>query len=82
VGSQQVITLTVYLVVLDRYRNLILRMFLLMRVAVGFRSVAASMHRLSEDFYVRTTPSKFGALIAGLLGLVLLCWARRNLSRS
>ena len=57
-GGQQTVMLLIYIIVLLRYRNLIPLMFLLMLVEIGFRWVSASIHPLSEDFYVRTPPGK------------------------
>ena len=71
-GGQQAITLIIYLVVLLRYRNLIPLMFLLMLVEIGFRMVSASLHPLTEEFYVRTPPGKSVPLVMGLPSLVFL----------
>ena len=73
-GAYQSIILLIYLIVLFRYRNLIPLMFALMLVEVGFRMIVASIHPLTEEFYVRTPPGKYGkpALWPALRGNALL----------
>jgi hypothetical protein len=81
-GLYQTIILLIYLVVLFRYRNLIPLMFVLMLVEVGFRIVVASIHPLTEEFYVRTPPGKFGNLPFGLLSVTMLYFTYRNCQRA
>lgn len=81
-GSQQAITLIVYLVVLYRYRNLVPLMFLLMLVEIGFRSVSGALHPLTEEFYVRTPPGMSVSIFMGLPSLVLLAISHWNISNA
>ena len=61
-GSQQVIMLMVYLVVLLRYRNLIPLMWALMVVEILFRLTVGQIHPLTPEYYLRTPPGKLGNL--------------------
>ena len=79
-GAYQTIILLIYLVVLFRYRNLIPLMFALMLVEVGFRMVVGSIHPLTEEFFVRTPPGKFGNLPFGLLSVAMLWVSYRNIT--
>ena len=79
-GAYQTIILLIYLVVLFRYRNLIPLMFALMLVEVGFRMVIGSIHPLTEEFFQRTPPGKFGNLPFGLLSVAMLWVSYRNIT--
>ena len=79
-GAYQTIILLIYLVVLFRYRNLIPLMFALMLVEVGFRMVVGSIHPLTEEFFQRTPPGKFGNLPFGLLSVAMLWVSYRNIT--
>lgn len=79
-GAYQTIILLIYLVVLFRYRNLIPLMFALMLVEVGFRMVVGSIHPITEEFFVRTPPGKFGNLPFGLLSVAMLWVSYRNIT--
>jgi len=81
-GAYQSIILLIYLIVLFRYRNLIPLMFALMLVEVGFRMIVASIHPLTEEFYVRTPPGKYGTLPFGLLSVAMLYFAYRNCQKA
>jgi hypothetical protein len=81
-GSQQAIMLIVYGIVLYRYRNLIPLMFMLMLVEVGFRMVVGTLHPLTEEFYVRTPPGKFGNIPFALLSFVMVVISHRNIRAS
>ena len=81
-GSQQAITLLIYLAVLYRYRNLIPLMFLLMLVEIGFRLVVGSLHPLTEEFFVRTPPGKIGNIPMGAYSLAMLVISHRNIAAS
>ena len=81
-GSQQVIMLMIYLVVLVRYRNLIPLMWLLMVVEVIFRLSVGQMHPLTPDYYLRTPPGKLGNLPMLALSLIMVVLAVRNTRRS
>ena len=80
-GLYQTVILLIYLIVLFRYRNLIPLMFVLMLVEIGFRIVVATLHPLTEEFFVRTPPGKFTNLPFGLLSVVMLFVTYRNLGR-
>ena len=77
-GSQQVIMLMVYAVVLARYRNLIPLMWALMVVEVLFRLGVGMMHPLTPEYYLRTPPGKVGNLPMLALSLAMLVLAIRN----
>ena len=79
-GSQQAITVLVYLIVLYRYRNLIPLMFALMLVEIAFRMVVGSIHPLTEEFYVRTPPGKLGNLPLALVSVLMLYLSHRNIT--
>ena len=81
-GAYQTLLLLIYLVVLFRYRNLIPLMFVLMLVEVGFRMVVASLHPLTEEFYVRTPPGTYGNLPLALISLAMLWVSHRNITRA
>jgi hypothetical protein len=75
-GSQQVVMLLFYGVVLLRYRNLLPLMYVLFALEVVFRMVVGTLHPLTEEFYLRTPPGKIGnlpmlALAASMLLLSL-----------
>lgn len=71
-GSQQLITVLIYGVVLLRYRNLIPLMFLLMIVEIGLRLVVGMIHPLTEDYYTRTPPGKIGNIPLLVICSILL----------
>ncbi len=77
-GSQQVIMLMVYLIVLARYRNLIPLMWALMVVEVLFRLSVGEMHPLTPDYYLRTPPGKLGNLPILAVSLTMVALAVRN----
>jgi len=78
-GSQQVIMVMVYFIVLARYRNLIPLMWALMVVEVFSRvGVVGMMHPLTPDYYVRTPPGKLGNLPMLAVSLTMLVLAVRN----
>ena len=59
-GTQQLITVIVYGVVLLRYRSLIPAMYLLQIAEVFFRISVGILHPLTEEFFLRTPPGKIG----------------------
>lgn len=81
-GSQQVIMVMIYLLVLYRYRNFIPLMFVLMMVEVCFRLTVGMLHPLTEEFYVRTPPGKFGNLPFFVLSALMLYLSHRNIAKS
>ena len=80
-GSQQVIMLMVYLVVLLRYRNLIPLMWALMVVEILFRLTVGQIHPLTPEYYLRTPPGKLGNLPLLLISLTMVGLAIRNTLR-
>ena len=80
-GSQQVIMVMLYLIVLVRYRNLIPLMWALMVVEVVFRLSVGFIHPLTPEYYVRTPPGKIGNLPLLLVSGVMLALAVRNTLR-
>ena len=80
-GLYQTVVLLIYLIVLFRYRNLIPLMFVLMLVEIGFRMVVATLHPLTEEFFVRTPPGKWANLPFGVLSMAMLMVTYRNIDR-
>ena len=80
-GSQQVIMVMLYLIVLVRYRNLIPLMWALMVVEVVFRLSVGFIHPLTPEYYARTPPGKIGNLPLLLVSGVMLALAVRNTLR-
>jgi hypothetical protein len=81
-GAYQTLILLIYLIVLFRYRNLIPLMFGLMLVEIAFRMVVATLHPLTEEFYVRTPPGMFSNLPFGLLSIGMLIVSYLNIGRA
>ena len=81
-GTQQLITVLIFAVVLLRYRNLIPLMYLVLAIEVCLRLVVGTLHPLTEDYYVRTPPGKWGniplLLVCGTMLFLLLRRARRQ----
>jgi len=80
-GSQQVIMVMVYFIVLARYRNLIPLMWALMVVEVFFRLGVGMMHPLTPDYYMRTPPGKIGNVPMLVISLTMVVLAVRNTLR-
>lgn len=82
-GTQQIITVLIYGVVLLRYRNLIPLMFLLMIVEVVLRMSVGQLHPLTPEYFLRPPPGKVGNLpllvVSGVM-LFLSLRARRPVS--
>ena len=57
-GTQQLITVFIYAVVLLCYRNLLPLVYLMLILEVGFRMVVGTIHLLGEEYYARTPPGK------------------------
>jgi hypothetical protein len=81
-GSQQVIMVMVYVIVLFRFRNLIPLMFALMVVEVGLRFIVGSIHPLTEEFYVRTPPGKWGNLPMLVVSMLMVHLSHLKISRT
>lgn len=77
-GSQQLIMVIVYFVVLLRYRSLVPLMWALMVVEVCFRAIVGTIHPLTEDYYLRTPPGKLGNLPLLLTSGLMLFLCLRN----
>lgn len=58
-GSQQLITLLIYAVILWRYRSLLPLVYALIVLEIIFRFVVGTLHPLTDDYYLRTPPGKF-----------------------
>jgi len=56
-------------------------MFVLMLVEIGFRMVVATLHPLTEEFFVRTPPGKWTNLPFGVLSMAMLMVTYRNIDR-
>lgn len=57
-GTQQLLTVLIFAVVLLRYRNLVPLMYVVLIVEVGFRMIVGTLHPLTEEYYARTPPGK------------------------
>jgi len=79
-GTQQMITVLLYAVVLLRYRNLVPLMYLLFIVEVLFRLSVSVLHPLSDDYFARTPPGKIGNLPMLVLAGVMLVLSLRERS--
>ena len=77
-GSQQLIMVMIYGIVLLRYRNLIPLMYGLFIVEVGFRMVAGTLHPLTEDYFARTPPGAIGNLPFLLIVVIMLVLCLRS----
>jgi hypothetical protein len=77
-GSQQLITVIIYAVVLVRYRNLVPLMYSLMLIEIGLRLLVGTIHPLSDDFYARTPPGKLGTVPLAILSAVMLILSLRH----
>ncbi len=80
-GTQQLITVLVYALVLFRYRNLVPLMYTLLIVEICLRMIVGSIHPLSEDFYVRTPPGKLGNLPLLTVSAIMLFLSLRGARR-
>ncbi len=81
-GSQQVIMVVLYFIVLVRFRNLIPLMWALMFLEVLFRMGVGSLHPLTPEYYVRTPPGKLMNFPLLLLSLTMVIIAIRNSVRA
>jgi hypothetical protein len=77
-GSQQLIMVMVYGIVLLRYRNLLPLMYVILIVEVGFRLIVGSIHPLGDEYYARTPPGKFGNLPLFAVATVMLFLSLRR----
>lgn len=77
-GTQQLITVLIYGVVLLRYRNLIPLMWLLLIVELFLRMSVGVLHPLTEDFYLRAPPGKVGNLPLLVLAAAMLFLSLRH----
>ena len=81
-GSQQIIMVMIYFIVLARYRNLIPLMWVLMIVEVFFRWGVGLIHPLTPDYYMRTPPGKIGNLPMLVVSFIMVFLAARNTLRA
>jgi hypothetical protein len=83
-GSQQLIMVMLYGLVLLRYRNLVPLMYVVFIVEVGFRMVVGALHPLSEEFYARTPLGKYANLPLLVISatMLFLSLRRRGVERS
>jgi hypothetical protein len=79
-GTQQLIVVLIYAVVLLRYRNLVPLMYALLIVEVLLRMAVGMIHPLTEDYYLRTPPGKLGNLPLLLVSAVMLLLSLRGSS--
>jgi len=71
-GSQQLVTATIYAIVVLRYRNLVPLMWLLFAFEIVLRMGVGGLHPLGPDYFLRTPPGKVGNLPMLLLALSML----------
>ena len=82
-GSQQLIVLLVYAVVLLRYRNLVPLLWALFGVEVLLRfGVVGVLHPLTPEYYAHTPPGKAGNLPLLVLSGGMLFLSLRNTMKS
>ena len=79
-GTQQMITVLLYALVLLRYRNLLPLMYLLFIVEILFRLSVSTLHPLGDDYFARTPPGKIGNLPLLVLAGVMLVLSLRERS--
>ena len=77
-GSQQLITLLIYGLILWRYRNLLPLMYLLIVLEVIFRFCVGGMHTLTPEFYAHTPPGKLGNLPMLVIAAAMLVLSLRE----
>lgn len=77
-GSQQLITVLIYAVVLARYRNLLPLMYALLFVEGAFRMIAGALHPLSADYFARTPPGAIGNIPLLALSALMLILSLRS----
>ncbi len=80
-GSQQLLTVLLYAIVLVRYRNLVPLMYGLFVLEVVLRGVVGSIHPLSPDHYLRTPPGAVANLPMLLLSACMLVLSLRERAR-
>ncbi len=71
-GSQQVIMVLLYAVVLLRYRNLLPLMYVVLILESAFRLVVGTLHPLTPEYFVRTPPGLYGTLLFPAIAVVML----------
>ena len=79
-GSQQVIMVLLYGVVLFRYRNLIPLMYVVFLVETAFRAIVATLHPLTAEHYLRTPPGAYANLPMLVISVAMLVLALRTRS--
>ncbi len=77
-GSQQLVMLLLYLVVLLRYRNLLPLMYVLVLAESVFRMVVATIHPLAESYFRSTPPGRPGGILIMVLAGVMLVLSLRT----
>ncbi len=77
-GSQQLVMVLLYLVVLVRYRNLLPLMYVLVLAESLFRLVVGSIHPLTEGYFQSTPPGGPGGIAILVLAAVMLILSLRS----
>lgn len=78
-GTQQLLTVFVFAVVLLRYRNLLPLMYVLLILEACFRMTVGGLHPVGEEYYLRTPPGKLANLpLLFVSGLMLYLSLPRN----
>jgi hypothetical protein len=81
-GTQQLITVVIYALVIFRYRNLVPLMYALFVLELILRTVVGTLHPLTEEFFVRTPPGKLGNLPLLVISVTMLFLSLRNTLRA
>ena len=77
-GSQQLIMLLVYFVVLLRYRTLLPLMYVLFILENVFRLVVGMLHPLTAEYFERTPPGQPGTFLFLAVGVIMLLLSLRS----
>lgn len=77
-GSQQLIMVMVFVVVLLRYRNLLSLMYVFVVIELLFRMIAGSIHPMTDEYYARTPPGKLANIPLLLISLIMLVLSLRK----
>jgi hypothetical protein len=77
-GSQQLVMVLLYLVVLLRYRNLLPLMYALVLAESLFRMVVGAIHPLTEGYFRSTPPGRPGGIAIMVLAAVMLILSLRT----
>ena len=77
-GSQQLIMVMLYGVVLLRYRNLLPLMYVFFIVECIFRMVVGSLHPLTDAHYEHVPPGAYGTIPMLVIAAIMLALSVRT----